>query len=145
MAVEGSEANRGTSKEIQVLEFDLNDERYCVGIEHVAEIVDETTLTPLPDSKRHVRGVMNLRQQTTTIIDPKVVFGMEERDGDHRIIIFEGDGDEQSGWLVDGVDQVTTFELSAVKPQEDVASVRGVVNRDSEFLVWVDPTAINNR
>ena len=47
--------------------------------------------------------------------------------------------------LVDGVDQVTTFELSAVKPQEDVASVRGVVNRDSEFLVWVDPTAINNR
>ncbi|WP_181685234.1 chemotaxis protein CheW [Halorhabdus salina] len=145
MAVEGSETQTETGEEIQVLEFDLDDQRYCVEIEYIAEIVDEKTLTPVPDSKRHVRGVMNLREQTTTIIDPKVIFGMDDHEGGHRIIVFESDGDEQSGWLVDEVEQVSTFERTAVKPQEDVESIRGVVSREDGFLLWVDPTVINDR
>ncbi|MFB6202400.1 MAG: chemotaxis protein CheW [Halorhabdus sp.] len=144
MAVQHTDET-ASSEEIQVLEFELNDQRYCVEIEHIAEIVDEKTLTPVPDSKRHVRGVMNLREQTTTIIDPKVIFGLESEDGNHRIVIFDSDTDSQSGWLVDEVDRVSTFERSAVKPQDDVESIRGVVNRDEDFLLWVDPTALNHR
>jgi purine-binding chemotaxis protein CheW len=138
------DADTAATGEIQVLEFDLNDQRYCVEIEHVAEIVDEKALTSVPDSQPHVVGVMNLREQTTTIVDPKVVFGLDRPERDHRIIVFDTETDGQTGWLVDALDQVSTFERSAVQPQEDADTIHGLVSRDDGFLLWVDPTVVTD-
>jgi purine-binding chemotaxis protein CheW len=132
---------RPEADDVQVLEFGLNGQRYCVGLDKVAEIVDKEELTTFPDTEEHVAGVMDLRGETTTIIDPKVVFDLEETDADRRVIIY--DGDQRLGWLVDQVYQVTTIRQSDVEPQADSDSIRGLVNRDRGFLIWVDPAGIN--
>jgi purine-binding chemotaxis protein CheW len=141
MSLEASEA-RLDGKTVQVLEFGLDDQRYCVEIAAIAEIVDGDALTAVPDSQPHVVGMMNLRGETTTIVDPKVVFGLGQADGDSRVIVFDGDG-EQFGWLVDHVYQVSTIRTSDVEDRTDADSIRGLINRESGFLIWADPTVIN--
>ncbi len=144
MSLKASDSETQTADEdIQVLEFELDGQRYCVTIAAVMEIVDEEPLTKVPSSGRHVLGVMNLRDATTTIIDPKVVFGVDSTAGDRRIIIFDDDSDDQYGWLVDSVHRVSTFKRSDVEEQADAESIRGLVNRDEDFLIWVDPSVIN--
>jgi len=133
----------------QVLEFKLGAETYCVSIDYVTEIVDVGELTSVPNSAPHVEGVMDLRGRTTSIIDPKVVFDIEDEGEAARIIVFDPEiaGDDQGavGWLVDEVYQVSQVDPGNVDRSptgEDVRSIKGVVKRDGEFIIWVDPTAI---
>lgn len=132
----------------QVLEFELGDETYCVSIEYVTEIVDVGDLTSVPNSAPHVEGVMDLRGRTTSIINPKVVFDIEETGEPARIIVFDPeitDDDQAAGWLVDEVYQVSQVDPENVDESptdEGVRSIRGIVKRDGAFMIWVNPEAI---
>ena len=133
----------------QVLEFDLGGETYCVSIDYVTEIVDVGDLTTVPNSPPHVEGVMDLRGRTTSIVDPKVVFGIEDEDEANRIIVFEPRivADQgAAGWLVDEVHQVVTLDEADVdeSPARDDDAIHGVVKRDEgSFVIWVDPRAVH--
>jgi len=144
MPLQATDSETQTADEaVQVLEFELDGRRYCVTIAEVTEIVDEEPLTKVPSSGQYVLGVMNLRDATTTIIDPTAVFGLDSTASDRRIVIFDDDTDDQYGWLVDSVHRVSTFHRSDVEEQTDAESIRGLVNRDEDFLIWVDPSVIN--
>ncbi|QSG06248.1 chemotaxis protein CheW [Halapricum desulfuricans] len=146
--IEGPAATRSaeterTDEEIRVLEFRLGDEQYCLNIQHVEEIVREETVTRVPNTPEHVRGVVDLRGQITTILDPKVSLGIDETDDEQLIVVFdEGTFDEQGhvGWVVDEVRQVMPVTESEVKDSPlDHQSVNGVVERDGEFVIWAEP------
>lgn len=134
----------------QVLEFRLGDETYCVSIEYVEEIVDVGELTSVPNSPPHVEGVMDLRGRTTSIVNPKTVFGIDADTEARRIVVFEPeivDDGAAAGWLVDGVDQVVQVDDSDVdeSPTEDERAINGVVKQGSgEFVIWVDPAAVHS-
>lgn len=131
----------------QVLEFRLGEETYCVSIEYVTEIVDMGELTPIPNSPPHVEGVIDLRGNTTSIVDPKVGLGVDGELGD-RIVIFDSaifDDDRSIGWAVDSVEEVSDVS------EEDVDDapvkrdhIRGLIKRESTFIVWIDPQQIND-
>jgi purine-binding chemotaxis protein CheW len=134
-------------EEVQVLEFELGDETYCVDIDHVAEIVDVDELTVVPNSPRHVEGVMDLRGKTTSIVDPKSVFGIRDSGESKRIIVFDPDQAEDSeamGWLVDEVEQVVSVTPDDVEsaPGDESDAVEGVIKRDGEFIIWVRPSMV---
>lgn len=127
----------------QVLEFELGDETYCVSIDHVTEIVDMGDVTSVPNSPRHVEGVMDLRGATTTIIAPKTLLGIDEAGEEMRIIVFDPStfqDDQSVGWVVDSVNEVTRVVEDDVddSPTED-EYIRGIVKRDGEFVVWLKP------
>ncbi|QSG11988.1 Chemotaxis signal transduction protein [Halapricum desulfuricans] len=138
-----SEETERTDEEIRVLEFRLGDEQYCLNIQHVEEIVKEETVTRVPNTPEHVRGVVDLRGQITTILDPKVSLGIDETDDEQLIVVFdEGTFDEQGhvGWVVDEVRQVMPITESEVKDSPlDEQAVNGVVERDGEFVIWAEP------
>jgi len=135
----------------QVLEFELGEETYCVSIDYVTEIVDESDLTSVPNSPPHVEGVMDLRGRTTSIIEPKAVFGIEDDGGaeNRRIIVFEPEivADQGgAGWLVDEVDQVVQVDPADVDegPARDSDAIKGVVKQgEGNFVIWVDPRAVH--
>ncbi|MDG5775537.1 chemotaxis protein CheW [Haloarculaceae archaeon H-GB2-1] len=133
----------------QVLEFELGEETYCVSIDYVTEIVDIGDVTKVPNAPPHVQGVMDLRGRTTSIIDPKVVFNIEEEREPKRIIVFDPDIVEDqgaAGWLVDEVFQVVHVDdgdLDTSAGDEDDESIKGVVKRDDDFVIWVDPEAVH--
>lgn len=127
----------------QVLEFDLGEEAYCVSIDHVTEIVDKGDMTGIPNAPAHVEGMMDLRGNTTTIVDPKELLDLEAESRNDRIIVFDPalfEDDRSVGWLVDGVREVTEVAESEVdeSPVDD-EYVTGVINRTDGFVVWLEP------
>lgn len=132
--------------ETQVLEFQLGSERYCVDIEYVAEIVDQDDLTQIPNSPPHVEGVMDLRGRTTSIVDPAKVFDIHDTNDDQRIVVFDPKamGDQGAvGWLVDEVDQVSRVSGDEIDDAPiDDDSIRGIIKRERDFVIWVHPTAV---
>jgi purine-binding chemotaxis protein CheW len=92
---------------------------------------------------------MDLRGRTTSIVDPKTVFGIDGDSEGRRIIVFDPDivqDQGAAGWLVDEVYQVVqvTPEQIDQSPANDSGSIRGVVKRDDEFVIWVDPAIVHS-
>jgi purine-binding chemotaxis protein CheW len=139
----------------QVLEFELGTETYCVDIDYVTEIVDVGELTALPNAPDYVRGVMDLRGRTTAIVDPRVIFDIDENEAvtEKRIIVFDPEiiaNRKAAGWLVDEVHQVVKLDEETIEdaPESGREAVRGVIKHDEDdeddsFVIWVDPQAVH--
>jgi purine-binding chemotaxis protein CheW len=148
MAAESAD-DVGTSAETRVLEFDLGSERYCLDIDHVEEIVERETVTRVPNTPDYVEGVVDLRGQITTILDPKVLLDIDGDGHKDLIVVFDPEEFEDQGaigWVVDDVNQVMPVADDEVDESPvDADHVNGVVERDGEFVVWTDPdVAIDN-
>jgi purine-binding chemotaxis protein CheW len=139
----GAVTGTTAENETRVLEFALGDERYCLDIEYVEEIVKRETVTRVPNTPDYVAGVVDLRGQITTILDPKVIFDIDVDGSEDLIVVFDPDGfDDQGaiGWLVDDVNQVMPVADSEVNPSPvEQDHVEGVVDRDGEFVIWTTP------
>jgi len=127
----------------QVLVFTLGDTQYCVEIDAVNEIVETGDIAEIPNAAEHVRGVMDLRGETTTIVDPKRVFGTPDESTADRVIIFATGDDQSLGWLVDGVHEVADLAREELESVSDDDAVRGVIKEDDRFILWIDPASIN--
>jgi purine-binding chemotaxis protein CheW len=139
--------------EQQVLEFRLNDEQYCTGIEHISEIVRRSSddIRSIPDAPPHVEGITNLRGEMTKIVDPQKKLSLEgsaNLDSDTILVFSDVDAEsERFGWMVADVTRVSTIDTDDVEPLrdsetnsvEDNELVNGVVSRDGEFTIWVAP------
>ena len=125
----------------QMLEFTLGEERYCVGIDGVEEIVKAEDVTPLPNTPSEVAGVMDLRGQTTTILDPTAVFDIDAPQSSQQVVVF--DSDQRVGWLVDRVHRVNGFQDADVNAVPDSPNVSGVISDDGQFTIWVEPHTVN--
>lgn len=128
----------------QVLEFDLGDDRFCVGIEYVSQIVEREDVRDLPNTPGHVEGVTELRGETTTIVDPKRVFDVDGGGEADHIIVFDAEtvGDDASvGWQIDSVQRVVEVAPEDVdeSAMADQSGIRGLINRGDEFVVWLTP------
>ncbi|WP_248299509.1 chemotaxis protein CheW [Halorhabdus amylolytica] len=140
--VADADVEQSTEQETRVLEFRLGEELYCLNIEYVEEIVREETVTRVPNTPEYVSGVVDLRGQITTILDPKTSIGMDGGDNG-LIIVFDAeifDDHGAIGWLVDEVNQVTPIVESDVKESPiQEPYINGVIERDDEFVIWTTP------
>ncbi|ADD06436.1 purine-binding taxis protein CheW [Natrialba magadii ATCC 43099] len=130
---------------VHVLEFDLGENRYCVDIGYVAEIVNTDELTAIPNTPDHVEGVMDLRGETTKIVNLRTIFGENENDDlGNRIIVFKRkrDSTDRIGWLADEVRQVRQIDATTVDTSVDGDGIAGIVRQNDEFVLWIDPTAV---
>jgi purine-binding chemotaxis protein CheW len=134
-----------TARTVQMLEFELGGETYCVDIDYVSEIVDRGSVTPVPNAPDFVEGVMDLRGRTTSIVDPKTLLNVGTESEAQRIVIFDADSFEDDaavGWLVDAVHQVDRVSMDDVEepPMDRGEFIKGIVRREDGLVVWVTPT-----
>ncbi|MFW6458252.1 MAG: chemotaxis protein CheW [Halodesulfurarchaeum sp.] len=124
-----------------VLEFSLGDGRYCIDISHVEEIVDaDEDITPVPNAEEQVVGVVDLRGETTTIVDPTVNLDLEETTDGRRIIVLSSV--EGTGLLIDDVHRVIEVEPESVDDSTASETTKGVLREEDGFVVWVEPDAL---
>ncbi|RLM89921.1 chemotaxis protein CheW [Haloarcula sp. Atlit-7R] len=134
-----------TEELVRVLEFALGDEYYCLDIDYVEEIVKRETVTRVPNTEDYVEGVVDLRGQITTILNPKVMMDIDSDGTENLIVVFDaGVFEEQGamGWIVDEVRQVVPVAESEVNTAPvDGEYINGVVDRDDEdeFVIWIEP------
>ena len=134
-----------TARQMQVLEFELGGETYCVDIDYVSEIVDRGSLTAVPNAPDFVEGVMDLRGRTTSIVNPKTLLNVENTGEASRIVIFDAtsfEDDAAVGWLVDEVDQVVRVSMDDVEdpPMDRGDFIEGIVRQEEDLVVWISPT-----
>jgi purine-binding chemotaxis protein CheW len=133
----------------QVLEFTLGEEQYCIDIEYVTEVVSRSKkdVTSIPDSPAHVEGAIDLRGETTRVIDPSTRLlpdGHEDNGvSQDRMIVFDTGvtTGERSGWAVTDVLRILTIDPESIEVVDE-AMVNGLVAREDGHIVWIDPDII---
>lgn len=134
----------------QVLEFTLGEEQYCIDIEYVTEVVSRSKkdVTSIPDSPPHVEGTIDLRGETTRVIDPsaRLLSDRHEDNGisQDRMIVFDTEMTTggRSGWAVTDVLRIVTIDPESVEAVDEEV-VNGIVSREDGHTVWIDPDTIS--
>ncbi|MHB9285622.1 chemotaxis protein CheW [Halobacteriales archaeon Cl-PHB] len=140
-----TETDDDGTEETRVLEFTLDDEQYCLDIDYIEEIVKHEHITRVPNTPAFVEGVVDLRGQITTILNPKIPIEKENTEPGDLIVVFDAEAfDEQGylGWVVDDVRQVSPVTDGEVNhPPMDEDYITGVIDRedDDQFVIWTTP------
>jgi purine-binding chemotaxis protein CheW len=144
------------SDNIQVVEFLLGDEHFAIDLFEVREVVEYTRITHLPDTPPHIRGIIDLRGEITTIIDLKNLMHIHgEKKTDEltsRIIVLDDRITKSKiGIMVDDVLSVSTFsrkevDTSAASINRERNNIIGIIRKKArvkdkdinELIIWID-------
>ena len=119
-----------SGKLVQFVSFKVDDSEYGIDIMAVREIQGWMSVTTLPNTPEHVRGVLNLRGIIVPIFDLRCRFGngLTEASALHVVIIVAV-GDRIMGLLVDAVSDILTINTEEILPVPEIEA-RG----DQRFL-----------
>ncbi len=128
--------------EVEFTTFYVNDILIGVDILQVQEINKQVLITEVPHAERCVRGVVNLRGEVITVVDLRIILGLEPATigTDTRIVVLSVDG-EKIGLLADKVADVvdTTWSNISATPANvkgvDERFFKGVCRLEKELLV----------
>ena len=150
-----SEGTGSENEEIQVVEFLLGTDIYAVNLFDVKEIVEASKITPLPHAPTHIRGIIDLRGEITTIIDLRTLIGASKKAGSNNedlrfIVLDESVTNGKTGVVVDEVASVLTVPLSEIdqsgRSSDDASYILGVIKKEvgergesrKELVIWID-------
>lgn len=144
-----------------VVEFMLGGEKCAIDIGTVDSIVEPKQVTRVPRAPAAVDGVMDLRGETTAIVDPREFLSIEGRASEQNILVLDRADDKQKiGIRVDEVTEVATYHEGQVDQNGELQGiqtaaietelVKGVIRKglhededdeqvsDVELVVWLD-------
>ncbi|MFC1474409.1 chemotaxis protein CheW [bacterium] len=102
-----------------VLWFSLGEEEYAIKVDDVQSVLDEFTLTPIPNTPGFVLGVINLRGLIIPVVDLKRMFQMPREEKENPMIIVLEMSELEStrvGIVVDTVNEVLEIDFSTLQP-----------------------------
>jgi purine-binding chemotaxis protein CheW len=108
------------------LTFHLGAEEYGIRVLQVREIIGVQDITGVPQTPRHLKGVINLRGKVIPVVELRLKFGMTagERTSGTCIIVVEtrrAGGACPIGLLVDGVCEVVSLAAPDIEETPDFA------------------------
>lgn len=134
----------------QYLTFLLDGEEYGVDILRVQEIKGWDSVTPIPNTPKYIRGVINLRGTIVPIIDLRLRFNLAQLDyGPTTVVIMlkviSATGQSRTmGIVVDGVSDVYNMPDEEIKPSPDfgaavdTAFVKGLATVNDKMVIVLD-------
>ncbi len=128
----------------KVVKFRLGEEYFAISVEEVKEVVKSQNITRIPNAPPHVLGVMDLRGDVCTIIDPKVLLNITSSFNDEksRVIVLDI-GDKSVGIRVDEVISVDDVAPDQVETDVDTSQyTKGIIKNEVgdrvELVIWLD-------
>ncbi len=137
----------------QYLTFDFAEERYAVDVASVEVVLEMASITRVPKSASHLRGVINHRGSVIPVVDLRTVFNLPtaesgaESGAEPSIIVtqveFEGES-ITTGVLADTVYEVVDLDPSSIEPSPSIGSkidascITGIGKRDGGFIIILD-------
>jgi purine-binding chemotaxis protein CheW len=125
----------------QYLTFNLGEEFYGVDILRVREIKGYSTVTKIPNTPPHIKGVLNLRGTIVPIVELRTKFGMPTvAYTAFTVIILVVVRDKVIGLVVDSVSDVLNIDKKDIQPppqfgtKMDVSFMSGI-GKSGEKLV----------
>lgn len=133
----------------QFLSFHLGQEEFALDILRVQEIREWMPVTPVPNTCRFVRGVMNLRGAVVPVVDLRLRLGMAEQAYTPQtvVIVMHVHGEDRErimGVVVDAVAEVYDLSPELITPPPEVSAhgledyVRGLVTVKGRLITILD-------
>lgn len=119
------------------LEFNIGNEKYGVELLTVIEVISIPETTPLPNSPKYIKGIMNLRGQIITIVDLRTKLNIEPKEDQSQCAtIIVKVNNVQVGVIVDSINKVVN-----VNPNDLSEIVTTTKNKNSKFInsIWKSP------
>lgn len=125
-----------TTKQRELLTFELSDQEYALDIMAVREIRGWTRATPMPLAPSFMRGVINLRGTVLPIMDLAERLGLPNCAQDDRavIVVVQNEG-STIGLLVDAVSDIVALDREDIQEPPETSSQDGKNTIDSIALV----------
>lgn len=134
-----------TTDDNQFLTFNLGEELYGVDILRVQEIKGYTSVTKIPNTPPHIKGVLNLRGTIVPIVELRTKFGMPTIDYTaFTVIIVVVVRDKVMGLVVDAVSDVLNIDKKNIQspPQfgvkVDVSFLNGIGKSGDKLVALLD-------
>jgi purine-binding chemotaxis protein CheW len=119
-------------REGKYLTFSVASEEYGISILKIKEIIGMMAITPVPQTPKFVKGVINLRGKVIPVIDLRLRFGMEEIDYTERTCIIVVEIAGQAGTVLIGIVVDAVSEVLSIKGEdiEDTPTFGTTLNTD---------------
>lgn len=124
--------------------FSLNGGHYAIPVKYVQEVIKPQTVTPVPLSEAHVKGLINLRGQIVTSVSLRKLFGFEANPEEAHMNIIVRSEDSLVSFCVDEIKDV--FDIDNTKIENAPATLGGglkqfvnkVYKMDQELAILLD-------
>lgn len=131
VATEDTAVGTAAARAGKYLVFHLGREEFGIGVLKVREIMGVQDITAVPQTPRHMKGVINLRGKVIPVVDLRLKFGLPEVEYTPRtciiVVQLQGAGTPiLMGILVDGVAEVLNLVASDIEDTPDFG--QGVVS-----------------
>jgi len=143
-ALESTPAQKGKKAQANLLEFlaiYLESELMGIPLTKVVEITKMRDIVPVPFSKSHIRGVINIRGEIMAIVSLKETLGLRETRESERIVIIETKFGKL-GIIVDEIYGVLKVREDQLEPNPMVgrysAYVKNVAQVENGILIVID-------
>lgn len=136
--------------DLQLVAFRIGEASFALEIHNVQEIVRVQPSTRVPNTPKHVEGVINLRGTVLPVLNLHKLFGIEEQNfnEDSRMIVVKVEGISY-GILVEQASEVLRMPGTALEAAPEVAAknhreyVLGVVKSHGNLWVLLDPLILS--
>lgn len=110
-------SQQAPEQQLTILEFLLAHEKYAIEAAFVREVYPLKELTPLPGTPPFVRGIINVRGQIISVVDPKKFFDLPQQGlTDLNKVIIVRDERIELGLLADAIVGVHAIALRDIQP-----------------------------
>jgi len=111
------EAAAPVGKGERLLIFTLGREKYAIPIHDIALIIQNASITPIPNAPDFLLGILSLRGKVVSIVDAarRLQLVGKEAAQEGKIIVMDL-GTDQFGLLVDAIDQLVEVDISSLEP-----------------------------
>ena len=134
---------------VQYLTFKLAEEVFALDVAKVREILEQSSITKVPQTPDFMRGVINLRGSVVPVIDMRLKFGMSatEQTVNTCIIVAEVQMDDETivlGALADSVQEVIEMEPEQIEAAPHIGTrlntdfIKGMGKHDERFIMILD-------
>ncbi|AJA90459.1 chemotaxis protein CheW [Borreliella chilensis] len=140
-----------TNFDFKVVSFELGSDHYLVDIMQVKEIRKSSNFTYVPNVKKYVAGLDNLRGEIIPIIDLRIMFDLEFSKKDLEDIMVLKNDDFLIGVIVDKINNVFSIDSSLIQDPHPVLSqdslinyIKGVVDYNEKLYILLDVFKVFN-
>ncbi len=129
----------------QFVIFSVDEQIYGVEILKIKEVVSYQEITPLPNMRAFIKGIINLRGIILPVFDLREKFKLPETTytSFHAIIVMEVSG-RVMGVIVDEISDVVDLfpeevqAASSLPPGVQAEYMKGIGKKESELIVLLD-------
>ena len=149
MSTTTATTSAGVGSEVEFATFYVGDLLIGADIHQVDEMNRHVEVTPVPHAPDYVRGVINIRGEVVTVVDPRTILGVPKAEvTEHtRNVVFNSNG-EQVGLLVDRIADVVRARQDEIDSTPaniggvDGRFFKGIYKLETELLVILDVEAM---